>query len=61
MFALTFKISALDAGVKLRFTEKELKLIGPEFTKKWQSYYASRSDSPAMWIGPVSMYVYFTG
>ncbi|KAI0089825.1 alcohol oxidase-like protein [Irpex rosettiformis] len=49
--------NALDAGVKLRFTDEELKTIGPEFTKKWHSYYASRNDSPAMWIGTVSMFV----
>ncbi|KAI0703058.1 alcohol oxidase-like protein [Cytidiella melzeri] len=49
--------NALDAGVKLRFTQEELKIIGPVFTEKWESYYASRKDSPAMWIGPVSMFV----
>lgn len=51
------RFSALDGGVKLRPTPEELKAIGPHFEKKWQSYYADKPDRPAMWIGPVSMYV----
>ncbi|KAI0089827.1 hypothetical protein BDY19DRAFT_992786 [Irpex rosettiformis] len=49
--------NALDAGIKLRFTPDELKAIGPNFTKKWDAYYASRKDSPVIWTGPVSMLV----
>ena len=47
--------SALDAGVKLRPTEEELKAIGPAFKQKWEEYYVGVPDKPVMWIGPVSM------
>ncbi|KAI0693654.1 GMC oxidoreductase-domain-containing protein [Cytidiella melzeri] len=49
--------NALDAGIKLRFTPEELDAIGPEFKKKWEAYYASRDDCPALLIGSVSMFV----
>ncbi|KAI0091334.1 alcohol oxidase-like protein [Irpex rosettiformis] len=45
-----------DAGIKLRFTPKELRAIGPNFTKKWEAYYASRKDSPAIFMALASMF-----
>ncbi|KAL4253749.1 GMC oxidoreductase family protein [Abortiporus biennis] len=49
--------NALDAGVKIRPSEEELKAIGPEFTERWKSYFENAPDKPAMWIGAVSMLV----
>ncbi|KIP06402.1 hypothetical protein PHLGIDRAFT_72751 [Phlebiopsis gigantea 11061_1 CR5-6] len=49
--------NALDAGVKLRPNEEELKAIGPDFRQKWEEYYVGVPDKPVMWIGPVSMFV----
>lgn len=51
-----YLVSALDAGVKLRPTEEELKAIGPAFKQKWEEYYVGVPDKPVMWIGPVSMW-----
>lgn len=52
--------SAVDAGIKFRFTAEELKKIGPNFEKKWNEYYADKPDSPAMCLLLVSMSVILT-
>ncbi|KAI0337223.1 alcohol oxidase [Trametopsis cervina] len=49
--------NGVDAGIKFRFTPEELKKIGPAFEKKWYEYYANKPNSPAMWMGPLSMLV----
>ncbi|KAI0091331.1 hypothetical protein BDY19DRAFT_991896 [Irpex rosettiformis] len=49
--------NGIDAAIKLRFTPDELKTIGSNFAKKWDAYYASRKDSSAVCMGPVSMFV----
>lgn len=54
---LTLYQSALDAGVKIRPTEEELKEIGPDFTARWNEYFVNAPDKPVMWMGPVSMFV----
>ncbi|KAF9466617.1 GMC oxidoreductase-domain-containing protein [Collybia nuda] len=48
--------NALDAGIKIRPNEEDLKEIGPEFRKRWEQYFAAAPDKPVMWFGPFSAY-----
>ena len=50
--------SAIDSGIKLRPSEEELKVIGPEFTEHWQRVFANALDKPVLWMGSVCMYVH---
>lgn len=50
--------SAIDSGVKLRPSEEELKIIGPDFTEHWQRVFVNAPDKPVLWLGSVCMYVY---
>lgn len=43
--------------MKLRPDEEELKAIGPEFTKRWQEYYADSPDKPIMYMGTLAVSV----
>ncbi|KII83664.1 hypothetical protein PLICRDRAFT_448425 [Plicaturopsis crispa FD-325 SS-3] len=40
--------NALDAGFKMRPTEAELKEMGPEFNKLWDTYFKDKPDKPVM-------------
>jgi alcohol oxidase len=40
--------NAIDAGFKIRPTEQELKEMGPEFRKSWDSYFKDKPDKPLM-------------
>ena len=46
-----FPHSSLDAGIKIRPTEAELKTIGPAFNAKWQSYFSDYPDRSVFWMG----------
>lgn len=37
--------------MKYRPTEAELKVIGPAFLEKWNTFYANAPDKSAMWFG----------
>ena len=50
-----FAHSGIDAGVKIRPTPEELEAWGPEFRKRWESYFAPAPDKPVLWMGPASM------
>lgn len=43
--------SGLDAAIKYRPSEAEVKTIGPAFEKKWKDYYADHPDRAVMWLG----------
>ena len=43
-------LSGLDACIKLRPNEKELKELGPEFSQRWKDYFADKPDKPVMWV-----------
>lgn len=45
----------MDAGVKLRPNEEELKELGPEFAQRWTEYFADKPDKPAIFMCPFSM------
>ncbi|PSR71643.1 hypothetical protein PHLCEN_2v12496 [Hermanssonia centrifuga] len=49
--------NALDAGIKFRPSEEELKVIGPAFEKRWKEHFANAPDKPVMWMGSISMMV----
>lgn len=52
-YALTSSLtSAVDAGIKIRPDEEDLKEIGPEFEKRWKEHFANAPDKPVMWFGP---------
>lgn len=44
----------IDAGVKIRPTPEELKEMGPEFNKLWESYFANKPDKPVMFSSVVA-------
>ncbi|KZT56112.1 GMC oxidoreductase [Calocera cornea HHB12733] len=44
----------IDAGFKIRPTEEELKEMGPEFNKLWDSYFKDKPDKPVMFSSIVS-------
>lgn len=43
--------SGIDAGVKLRPSDEELKDIGPGFQQRWKAYFANAPDKPILWTG----------
>ncbi|THH26925.1 hypothetical protein EUX98_g7267 [Antrodiella citrinella] len=49
--------NGLDAGLKLRPDEEELKAIGPDFTPRWKEYYADAPDKPVLFFAPLSLLV----
>ncbi|KAK0469586.1 GMC oxidoreductase-domain-containing protein [Desarmillaria tabescens] len=48
--------NGIDAGIKIRPTEKDLKVLGPTFAKRWNDFFLNAPDKPVMWIGPASVY-----
>jgi hypothetical protein len=44
--------SAVDAGIKIRPNEADLREIGPDFERRWKEYFADAQDKPVMWLGP---------
>ncbi|PBK75883.1 alcohol oxidase [Armillaria solidipes] len=40
-----------------RPNEKDLKIIGPTFTERWNNFFSNAPDKPVMWIGPIAGYV----
>lgn len=51
---LWYSGSGIDAGIKFRPTLEELKAIGPDFTTRWENYFANAPDKPVLWMGPIS-------
>ncbi|KAH8093163.1 GMC oxidoreductase-domain-containing protein [Cristinia sonorae] len=47
--------NGLDAGIKYRPTDAEVKAIGPAFEAKWKSYFADFPDRSVMWFGCAAM------
>ncbi|PCH43102.1 GMC oxidoreductase [Wolfiporia cocos MD-104 SS10] len=48
--------NAIDAGVKYRPSDEELKEIGPDFKQHWNEYFADSPDKPVIWLGPFAQY-----
>ncbi|TCD71566.1 hypothetical protein EIP91_007313 [Steccherinum ochraceum] len=49
--------NGLDAGIKLRPSETELKEIGPAFASRWSDFYVPAPDKPAIFFGPLAVLV----
>ncbi|KAL0567374.1 hypothetical protein V5O48_014622 [Marasmius crinis-equi] len=48
--------NGVDAGIKIRPHEKDLKEIGPAFEKRWEDFFMKAPDKPLMWTGILSAY-----
>jgi len=48
--------NGIDAGIKIRPNEDDLREIGPEFTARWKNYFENAPDKPVMWIGTLAAY-----
>ncbi|KAJ7187780.1 GMC oxidoreductase-domain-containing protein [Mycena filopes] len=46
--------NGVDAAIKMRPTTEELAEIGPEFTARWKSFYASKPDKPLFWLSALA-------
>jgi len=46
--------NSIDAGFKIRPTEEELKEMGPDFNKLWDTYFKDKPDKPVMFGSIVS-------
>jgi hypothetical protein len=49
--------SGVEAGVKFRPTEAELKVLGPGFRSRWESFYENQPDKPIGMLVSVAGYV----
>ncbi|TFK36631.1 alcohol oxidase-like protein [Crucibulum laeve] len=49
--------NGLDAGIKMRPNEEDLKILGPAFEERWKTFFADAPDKPVVWIGTVSGYL----
>ena len=47
-------VSGIDAGIKIRPNQEDLKVIGPAFQEKWEQYFVNALDKPVLWIGVIS-------
>ncbi|KAF7336802.1 GMC-OxRdtase-N domain-containing protein [Mycena venus] len=48
--------NGIEAGIKIRPNARELEVLGPDFSKRWQEFFVDRPDKPVMWIGPLAGY-----
>lgn len=48
--------NGIEAGVKIRPSEQELKEMGPEFRDGWDSYFKNKPDKPVMHYSLISGY-----
>ncbi|KAF8643245.1 hypothetical protein AX16_009134 [Volvariella volvacea WC 439] len=49
--------NGLDAGIKLRPTEDDLKELGPAFQQRWETSFKSRPDKPVLLMSPLCAYL----
>ncbi|KAI0632946.1 alcohol oxidase-like protein [Trametes polyzona] len=48
--------NGIDAGIKLRPTEEDLRIIGDSFTKRWEEIYLPVPDKPVLWMGTLALF-----
>ncbi|KAJ6512998.1 GMC oxidoreductase-domain-containing protein [Mycena sanguinolenta] len=48
--------NGVEAGIKIRPNAKDLEVLGPSFSKRWEEFFANKPDKPVMWIGPLVAY-----
>ncbi|OBZ67057.1 Alcohol oxidase [Grifola frondosa] len=49
--------NGMDGGVKFRRTPEELKIIGPDFEKRWTSFYSNKPDKAISWYGCLAAFI----
>ncbi|THU99672.1 alcohol oxidase [Dendrothele bispora CBS 962.96] len=49
--------NGLDAGIKMRPTEEDLKELGPDFEHRWKTYFENAPDKPVIWVGVCSCFL----
>ncbi|KAL0575689.1 hypothetical protein V5O48_006277 [Marasmius crinis-equi] len=49
--------NGVDAGIKIRPNERDLKELGSPFKKRWEDYFMNAPDKPVMWTGILSAYL----
>jgi alcohol oxidase len=45
-FLLTRRLSGINAGIKMRPSQEDLKELGQEFEQTWKGFYAPAPDKP---------------
>ncbi|KAJ7707466.1 GMC oxidoreductase-domain-containing protein [Mycena rosella] len=48
--------NGIEAGIKIRPNARDLEVIGPTFSKRWQDFFANQPDKPVMWHGLLAGY-----
>ncbi|KAG7089381.1 hypothetical protein E1B28_011071 [Marasmius oreades] len=48
--------NGIDAGIKIRPTDKDLKELGPSFKQRWEDFFQNSPDKPVMWLGVLAAY-----
>ncbi|KAJ6524290.1 GMC oxidoreductase-domain-containing protein [Mycena vulgaris] len=49
--------NGIEAGIKIRPNAKDLEILGPTFSRRWQDFFVNQPDKPVMWIGPIAGYL----
>ncbi|THU98253.1 hypothetical protein K435DRAFT_838252, partial [Dendrothele bispora CBS 962.96] len=49
--------NGVDAGIKMRPTEEDLKELGPEFEHRWKTYFENAPDKPVIYVGACSCFL----
>lgn len=49
--------NGLDAAIKLRPNEAELKEIGPAFEQRWKDYFVDKPDKPVLFLCAMAMFI----
>ncbi|THU89985.1 alcohol oxidase-like protein [Dendrothele bispora CBS 962.96] len=49
--------NGVDAGIKMRPTEEDLKELGPEFEHRWKTYFENTPDKPVIYVGACSCFL----
>ncbi|KAJ7493832.1 GMC oxidoreductase-domain-containing protein [Mycena latifolia] len=48
--------NGVDAGIRIRPNAKDLEELGPEFQKRWDTFFSKAPDKAVAWIGPYGCY-----
>ncbi|TRM64391.1 GMC oxidoreductase-domain-containing protein [Schizophyllum amplum] len=49
--------NGIDAGIKMRPTEAELKALGTPFEERWKTFFEKAEDKPVIWVGAVAAFL----
>ncbi|KAJ7260517.1 alcohol oxidase-like protein [Mycena haematopus] len=46
--------NGIEVGIKIRPNTKDLEVLGPGFSKRWEEFFADRPDKPVVWMGALA-------